>query len=178
AALGTDGTAMESILDSTFDPQAFLAYANGGRKISTYKQSQIVFAQGEPADSVFYVQQGKVKLTVVSDQGKEAVVAILGRGDFCGEGCLAAQPRRMAPAAALEESRIMRLEKAAMIRLLHHEPEFCERFMSHLLARIIRVEEDLVDQLFNTSEKRLARLLLLARKVSRSQFLQRSARKR
>jgi CRP/FNR family transcriptional regulator, cyclic AMP receptor protein len=161
AALGTDGDAMESIPESPFDPQAFLANANGGRKICTYKQNQIVFSQGEPADSVFYVQQGKVKLTVISEQGKEAVVAILGRGDFCGEGCLAAQPRRMATAAALEESRVMRLEKAAMIRLLHDEPEFSERFMSHLLARNIRVEEDLVDQLFNSSEKRLARLLLI-----------------
>src|ERR1700737_629558 len=131
---------MESLPELPFDPQAFLANANGGRKIFTYKQNQIVFSQGEPADSVFYVQRGKVKLTVVSEQGKEAVVAILGRGDFCGEGCLAAQPRRMATAAALEESRVLRREKAAMIRLLHDEPEFSERFMSHLLARNIRVE--------------------------------------
>ena len=118
-----------------FDLQARLANANGGRTISTYKIDQMVFLQGEPADSIFYIQEGKVKLTVLSEQGKEAVVAILGAGDFCGEGCLTGQPRRMATAAAMEESAIMRLEKAAMIRLLHDEPEFSERFMSHLFAR-------------------------------------------
>jgi CRP-like cAMP-binding protein len=95
----------------------------------------MVFSQGEPADSIFYIQEGKVKLTVLSEQGKEAVVAILGTGDFCGEGCLTGQPRRMATAAAMEESAIMRLEKAAMIRLFHDEPEFSERFMSYLFAR-------------------------------------------
>src|SRR5580700_7228786 len=152
---------MGSNQESRFDPQALLAKANGGRTISTYKINQIVFSQGEPADSIFYIQEGKVKLTVVSEQGKEAIVAILGTGDFCGEGCLAAQPRRMATAAAMEQSAIMRLEKAAMIRLLHDEPDFSERFMSHLLARNVRVEADLVDQLFNSSEKRLARLLLI-----------------
>jgi CRP/FNR family cyclic AMP-dependent transcriptional regulator len=150
-----------------FDLQAFLANANGGRTISTYKISQIVFSQDEPADSIFYIQEGKVKLTVLSEQGKEAIVAILGTGDFCGEGCLAGQARRMATAAAMEESAIMRLEKAAMIRLLHDEPEFSERFMSHLLARNIRVEADLVDQLFNSSEKRLARLLLILAKFGK-----------
>jgi CRP/FNR family transcriptional regulator, cyclic AMP receptor protein len=121
----------------------------------------VLFSQGEAADSVFYIQEGKVKMTVLSEQGKEAIVAILGAGDFCGEGCLAGQPRRMATADAMEECKIMRLEKAAMIRLLHDEPEFSERFMSHLLARNVRVEADLVDQLFNSSEKRLARLLLI-----------------
>jgi CRP/FNR family transcriptional regulator, cyclic AMP receptor protein len=150
-----------------FDPQAFLANANGGRTISTYKINQIVFSQGGPADSIFYIQEGKVKLTVLSEQAKEAIVAILGTGDFCGEGCLAGQPRRMATAAAMEESAIMRLEKAAMIRLLHDEPEFSERFMSHLLARNIRVEADLIDQLFNSSEKRLARLLLILAKFGK-----------
>ena len=169
---------MESKQKPPFDPLAFLAKANGGRTLSAYKINQIVFSQGEPADSIFYVQGGKVKVTVISEQGKEAIVAILATGDFCGEGCLAGQPRRMATATAMETSAIMRVEKAAMIRLLHDEPEFSERFMSHLLARNVRVEADLVDQLFNSSEKRLARLLLLARKVSRSQFLQRSARKR
>ena len=113
------------------------------------------------------IQEGKVKLTVLSEQGKEAIVAILGTGDFCGEGCLAGQPRRMATAAAMEESAIMRLEKAAMIRILHDEPEFSARFMSHLLARNIRVEADLVDQLFNSSEKRLARLLLILAKYGK-----------
>ena len=123
--------------------------------------NQIVFSQGDQADSVFYIHHGKVKLTVVSEQGKEAVVAVLGPDEFCGEGCLAGQPRRMATAAALTECEIMRLEKAAIIRVLHDEPAFSEMFVSHLLARTIRVEEDLVDQLFNSSEKRLARLLLL-----------------
>ena len=150
---------MESNPRSLFDPHAFLAGANGG--ISSYRKNQLVFSQGEPADSIFYIQEGKVKLTVLSQQGKEAVVAILGTGDFCGEGCLAGQPRRMATAAAIDKCKIMRLEKGAMICLLHDEPEFSERFMAHLLARNIRVEADLVDQLFNSSEKRLARLLLI-----------------
>jgi CRP/FNR family transcriptional regulator, cyclic AMP receptor protein len=158
---------MESNQEPRFDPQAILAKANGGRALSTYKIHQIVFSQGEPADSIFYIQEGKVKLTVVSEQGKEAIVAILGTGDFCGEGCLAGQPARMATAAAMVESSIMRLERAAMIRILHDEPEFSERFMSHLLARNIRVEADLVDQLFNSSEKRLARLLLILAKFGK-----------
>jgi CRP-like cAMP-binding protein len=145
----------------TFDPKAFLAKADSGRTVSKYQKDQIVFSQGEAADAVFYIQQGKVKITVVSEQGKEAIVAILGVGDFCGEGCLAGQPRRIATVAAMTESVIMRLEKAAMIRVIHAEPTFAEMFISHLLARNIRVEEDLVDQLFNSSEKRLARLLLL-----------------
>jgi CRP/FNR family transcriptional regulator, cyclic AMP receptor protein len=152
---------MEKSSEAPFDLQAFLANANGGRAISICRANQRVFAQGEPADSVFYIQEGKVKVTVLSEQGKEAIVAVLGAGDFCGEGCLAGQPRRMATAAAMEDSKIMRLEKAAMIRLLHDEPEFSERFTAHLLARNVRVEADLVDQLFNSSEKRLARVLLI-----------------
>ena len=167
AALGTEGAAMESKQKPPFDPLAFLAKANGGRTLSAYKINQIVFSQGEPADSIFYVQGGKVKVTVISEQGKEAIVAILATGDFCGEGCLAGQPRRMATATAMETSAIMRVEKAAMIRLLHDEPEFSERFMSHLLARNVRVEADLVDQLFNSSEKRLARLLLILAKFGK-----------
>jgi CRP/FNR family cyclic AMP-dependent transcriptional regulator len=158
---------MESNSKLPFDLQAFLATANGGRTISTYRANQTIFSQGESADSVFYIQEGKVKLTVLSEQGKEAIVAILGTGDFCGEGCLAGQPQRMATAAAMVDSRIMRLEKVAMIRLLHDEPEFSERFMSHLLARNVRVEADLVDQLFNSSEKRLARLLLILAKFGK-----------
>jgi len=146
---------------AAFDLHAFLANANGGRAISTCRANQALFSQGEAADAVFFIQRGKVKMTVLSERGKEAIVAILGTGDFCGEGCLAGQPRRMATAAAMEDSKIMRLEKAAMIRLLHDEPEFSERFMSHLLARNVRVEADLVDQLFNSSEKRLARVLLI-----------------
>jgi CRP/FNR family transcriptional regulator, cyclic AMP receptor protein len=158
---------MESNSKLPFDLQAFLATANGGRTISTYRANQTIFSQGESADSVFYIQKGKVKLTVLSEQGKEAIVAILGTGDFCGEGCLAGQSQRMATAAAMADSRIMRLEKVAMIGLLHDEPEFSERFMSHLLARNVRVEADLVDQLFNSSEKRLARLLLILAKFGK-----------
>ena len=144
-----------------FDPQAFLAKADGGRTISQYQKDQTVFSQGEAADAVFYIQQGKIKITVVSEQGKEAVVAILGTGDFCGEGCLTGQPLRIATAAAMTECVIVRLEKAAIIRVLREEPAFSEMFMSYLLTRTIRVEADLVDQLFNSSEKRLARALLL-----------------
>ncbi len=145
----------------TFDPKSFLAEVGEGRTISQYRKDQIVFSQGEPADAVFYIQKGKVKVTVVSDQGKEAVVAILGAGEFCGEGCLAGQARRIATVRAMTECTIMRLQKTSIVRVLHDEPAFSEMFMSHLLARTIRVEEDLVDQLFNSSEKRLARLLLL-----------------
>jgi CRP-like cAMP-binding protein len=144
-----------------FDPQSLLAKVGEGRSIATYRKDQIVFTQGEPADAVFYIQDGKVKITVVSDQGKEAVIAILGAGDFFGEGCMAGQPRRMASVATMTDCTILRLEKTAMIRLVHDEQAFSEMFISHLLARTIRVEEDLVDQLFNSSEKRLARLLLL-----------------
>jgi CRP/FNR family transcriptional regulator, cyclic AMP receptor protein len=144
-----------------FDPKVFLDTENLGRTISKHRKDQMVFSQGSPADAVFYIQKGKVKITVVSEQGKEAVVAILGPDEFCGEGCLTGQPRRMATAVAMTECEIMRLEKAAMIRVLHEEPAFSEMFVAHLLARTIRVEEDLVDQLFNSSEKRLARALLL-----------------
>ena len=144
-----------------FDPSAFLAKAGSGRTIFKHPKNQVVFSQGDPADSVFYIQKGKVKLTVVSEQGKEAVVAVLGPDEFCGEGCLAGQPRRMATAAAMTECEIMRLEKGAIIRILREEPAFSEMFVAHLLARTIRVEEDLIDQLFNSSEKRLARTLLL-----------------
>ena len=121
----------------------------------------MVFSQGTPADAVFYILKGKVKVTVVSEQGKEAVVAVLGPDEFCGEGCLTGQPVRLATATAMTECEIMRLEKATVVRVLHEEPAFSEMFVSHLLARTIRVEADLVDQLFNSSEKRLARALLL-----------------
>jgi CRP/FNR family transcriptional regulator, cyclic AMP receptor protein len=151
----------KSKTQSAFDPKAFLAKANGGRTIAKYEKDKIVFSQGEAADAVFYIQQGKIKITVVSEQGKEAVVAILGTGDFFGEGCLTAQPLRMATVTAMMECEIMRLEKAAILRVIHEEPTFAEMFMSHLLTRTIRVEADLVDQLFNSSEKRLARALLL-----------------
>ena len=144
-----------------FDPKDFLAKVDGGRTIAKYRKNQKVFSQGDAADSVFYIQKGKVKVTVVSEHGKEAVVAILGSDEFCGEGCLSGQPKRMATATALTECEIMRIEKEAIIRVLHDEPRFSEMFLAHLLARTIRVEEDLVDQLFNSSEKRLARALLL-----------------
>jgi CRP/FNR family transcriptional regulator, cyclic AMP receptor protein len=144
-----------------FDPKVFLAKVGAGRSIGKYRKDQIVFAQGDPADAVFYIQSGRAKVTVVSEQGKEAVVAILGPGNFFGEGCLAAQPRRMATVSAMTEGLFMRLEKASIVRVIHDEPAFSEMFISHLLARTIRIEEDLIDQLFNSSEKRLARMLLL-----------------
>ena len=144
-----------------FDPKVFLATVNGGRSISKYRKDETVFSQSSSADAVFYIQKGKVKITVVSEQGKEAVVAILGPGEFCGEGCLTGQPLRLATATAMTDCEIMRVEKAVMVRVLHEEPAFSEMFVSHLLARTIRVEADLVDQLFNSSEKRLARALLL-----------------
>lgn len=144
-----------------FDPKVFLATVNGGRSISKYRRNQTVFSQGTPADAVFYIQKGKVKVTVLSEQGKEAVVAVLGPNEFCGEGCLTGQSVRLATATAMTECEIMRLERATMIRVIHEEPTFAEMFVSHLLARTVRVEADLVDQLFNSSEKRLARALLL-----------------
>ena len=144
-----------------FDPKVFLATVNGGRSISKYRDGETVFSQGKPADAVFYIQKGKVKITVVSEQGKEAVVAVLGPDEFCGEGCLTGQPLRLATATAMADCEIMRVDKAVMVRVLHEEPAFSEMFVSHLLARTIRVEADLVDQLFNSSEKRLARALLL-----------------
>jgi CRP-like cAMP-binding protein len=144
-----------------FDPKDFLARIGEGRTISQYGKNQNVFVQGEIADAVFYIQKGKVKVTVVSEQGKEAVVAILGKDEFCGEGCLAGQAKRIATATTLQDCEIMRIEKDAIVRVLHDEPGFSELFLAHLLARTLRVEEDLVDQLFNSSEKRLARALLL-----------------
>jgi CRP/FNR family transcriptional regulator, cyclic AMP receptor protein len=145
----------------SFDPKSFLAVVGEGRGIGEYRKDQIVFSQGDPADAVFYIQSGKVKLTVVSEQGKEAVVAMLGTNDFFGEGCLAGQMRRIATVLTMVDSVIVRLEKAAIVRVIHREPAFAGMFIGHLLARAIRVEADLVDQLFNSSEKRLARLLLL-----------------
>jgi CRP/FNR family cyclic AMP-dependent transcriptional regulator len=144
-----------------FDPKVFLAKVNGGRSISNYRKDQIVFTQGAPADSVFYIQSGKVKKTVLSEQGKEAVVALFGTGDFFGEGCLTGQPLRLATVQAMTECVIVRIAKTDVIRVIHEEPAFAELFIAHLLARNSRVEEDLVDQLFNSSEKRLARMLLL-----------------
>lgn len=144
-----------------FDPEIFLAKADGGRTVSAYLKDQVVFTQGDPADAVFYIQKGKVKISVLSEQGKEAVVAVLGPKQFCGEGCLAGQPIRMATASAMSNCEIMRIAKATMVQVLKDEPLFSDAFISHLLNRTIRVEEDLIDQLFNSSEKRLARALLL-----------------
>ena len=129
--------------------------------MSKYRKDEIVFAQGEPADAVFYIRQGECKVTVVSEQGKEAVVVIHGKRDFFGEGCLNGHRRRLATVTAITASEIMRLEKATMVQVLHDQPKFSEFFISYLVARNVRVEADLVDQLFNSSEKRLARLLLL-----------------
>jgi CRP/FNR family cyclic AMP-dependent transcriptional regulator len=145
----------------SFNPKTFLAKVGEGRNISKYGKSEIVFSQGDLADKVFYIQKGKVKVTVVSEQGKEAVVAILGPNEFFGEGCLAGQTQRLSTAAAMDASVIVGLEKTAIVRVLHEEPAFSEMFIAHLLGRTIRVEADLVDQLFNSSEKRLARMLLL-----------------
>ena len=144
-----------------FDPKLFLAKVNGGRSVSDFRKDQIVFRQGDPSDAVFYIQGGKIKKTVVSEQGKEAVVAILETGDFFGEGCLAGEPLRLSTVTALTKSVIARISKVDITRVIHEEPAFAEMFIAHLLARNSRVEEDLVDQLFNSSEKRLARTLLL-----------------
>ena len=146
---------------ATFDPKTFLGKVGEGRSIGKYRKDQIVFSQGDPADAVFYLQKGKVKLTVISSQGKEAVVAILGADDFFGESCLAGQQHRISTVVAMTDSVIVRLKKSAILGVIHREPAFSEMFIAHLLSRTIRVEADLVDQLFNSSEKRLARLLLL-----------------
>jgi len=144
-----------------FDPKIFLATAGAGRAITQYSKNNVIFAQGDPADAILYIQRGKVKMTVLSERGKEAVLAILGVHDFLGEGCLTGQPLRLATATALGDCTLIRISRREMVRVLRNEPAFAEVFTAHLLTRIIRVEEDLVDQLFNSSEKRLARVLLL-----------------
>ena len=144
----------------SFDPGVLFTDANGAETIRCRKD-QVLFAQGDRADSVFYIQEGTFKVAVLSDQGKEAVVAMLGAGDFCGEGCLGGQLARMASVVAITDCVAARMEKIAVIRRLHNDQKFSELFTAHLLARNIRVEADLVDQLFNSSEKRLARLLLI-----------------
>jgi CRP-like cAMP-binding protein len=144
-----------------FDPREFLSKVGSCRTISTYRKNQRVFSQGEPAESVFYILKGEIKISVLSEQGREAVVALLGIDEFCGEGCLAGQKKRIATALAINDCEILRIEKDAIMALLRKEPAFSEMFVAHLLLRTIRVEEDLVDQLFNSSEKRLARALLL-----------------
>ena len=144
-----------------FDPKTFLSTIDGGRKISTFSKKQAVFVQGDSSDAVFYIQKGKVRLTVVSKTGKEATIGILNEGDFFGEGCLTGQLLRLCSAAAMTDCSVMRIEKKSMMEVLHRESAFSEMFVAYLLARNIRYEEDLVDQLFNSSEKRLARILLL-----------------
>jgi CRP/FNR family transcriptional regulator, cyclic AMP receptor protein len=151
-----------------FDPKVFLAAATDGRiakdvgrSVREFKAGSVVFAQGDPADSVFYVQRGQIKIVVTSGQGKEAVLGILGQDAFFGEGCLIGQVARLATASAITDSRLLRIERAEMVRVLHAEPKLGEVFTAYLLTRNSRIEEDLVDQLFNSSEKRLARTLLL-----------------
>ncbi len=145
----------------SFDPKTFLNKVGSGKTQLEFREKRVIFSQGDACDAVFYIQKGKVKLTVVSNKGKEAVLAILETGDFIGESCLAGSPVRMATASTITECGVVRIEKQAMMRLLHEQPKFSELFMAHLLSRNIRIEEDLVDQLFNSSEKRLARILLL-----------------
>jgi CRP/FNR family transcriptional regulator, cyclic AMP receptor protein len=146
---------------ASFDPKDFLAKMGEGKTISEYQQGQAVFSQGNVADAVFYIQKGKIKLTVISEQGKEAVVGILGPAHFFGEGCLNGHPLRTTTATAIDKCLVTRIAKKAMIATMHDEPEFSELFTAHLLTRNGRIEEDLIDQLFNSSEKRLARVLLL-----------------
>jgi CRP/FNR family transcriptional regulator, cyclic AMP receptor protein len=144
-----------------FDPKVLLNKVGTGKSTRSYRTKQLVFAQGDAGDAVFYLQSGKVQLTVVSTRGKEAVIGVLEPGSFFGEGCLAGQPLRMATANAMQATTLVRVAKRTMVRLLHREPEFAEHFIAYLLSRNVRIEEDLVDQLFNSSEKRLARILLL-----------------
>ena len=158
------GIEMKSRKKSSFNAQAFLDSAGLAKRVKTFQRRDVIFSQGDPAKNVLYIQHGGVKLSVVSEAGKEAVVAVLGPGDFFGESCLAGHPVRMSTATAITPSSLLLIEKNEMIRVLHEEHGFSDRFISHMLTRNIRVEEDLIDQLFNSSEKRLARaLLLLAR---------------
>jgi len=144
-----------------FNPKNFLAKVSNGKSRLTFPKRQIIFSQGDAADAVFYIHEGQIKLSTVSQEGKEAVIAILDRGNFLGEGCLAGQLVCMTTATSLENSTLVRIDKQAMIDTLHNEPAFSEQFLAYVLARNIRIQEDLVDQLFNSSEKRLARVLLL-----------------
>jgi CRP/FNR family cyclic AMP-dependent transcriptional regulator len=158
---GHSTVAMGKKARASFDPKKFLAKVGDGKIVSEYRNDQIVFSQGDATDAVFYIQTGKIKLSVISKRGKEAVVGILGPGHFFGEGCLNGHRLRVTTATAIDECLVTRIAKAAMIATMHDEPKFSEMFMTDLLNRNSRIEEDLVDQLFNSSEKRLARLLLL-----------------
>jgi CRP-like cAMP-binding protein len=146
---------------SKFNPKTFLSTVDGGRKIAALPKKQPIFVQGDPSDAVFYIQKGKIKLTIVSKTGKEATIGILNEGDFLGEGCLTGQPVRLCSATAMTDCSVMRIDKKSMMEVLHREHAFSDMFVAYLLTRNIRYEEDLVDQLFNSSEKRLARILLL-----------------
>lgn len=150
-----------------FNAQAFLDTVGAGRVLGKYQTGEVVFLQGDPADAVFYIQKGKVQITVVSKQGKEGVIAVLGPGEFFGEGCLAGQPLQIATAAVTAESAIIKIEKQTMICVLRDEPTLSQMFMSFLLSRNIQVEADLIDQLLNSSEKRLARVLLLLSSIGK-----------
>jgi CRP/FNR family transcriptional regulator, cyclic AMP receptor protein len=156
-----------------FNAQNFLDSAGLARKVTEFDKKETIFSQGDPGINVFYIQKGGVRLSVVNQSGKEAVVAVLGPGDFLGEGCLAGQPLRMATATAIAPTTALVIEKKEMTRVLHAEHEFSDRFISFMLARNIRIEEDLVDQLFNSSEKRLARTLLLLARYGKEDKLQR-----
>jgi CRP-like cAMP-binding protein len=157
------GEATRMALQQTapFNPKAFLSKVGNGKTMLKFPKNQSIFSQGDASDAVFYIQQGKIKLTVVSSKGKEAVIAVLEPTHFFGEGCLIGQPVRMATANSMEVSTLVRIEKSAMTRVLHEEPAFSELFMAYLLSRNVRIEEDLVDHIFHSSEKRLARILLL-----------------
>lgn len=171
----TDGTSTNGAKPSSgtgFDANLFLTTVGAGRSVVNHKTRAVVFRQGDPADAVFYIEQGRIQLTVVSDEGKEGVVAILGAGDFFGEGCLAGQRLHMASARAMAASTVLRIEKATMIRMLHEQPKLAEMFMAFLLSRNIQIEADLVDQLFNSSERRLARLLLVLANIGKEPRLE------
>jgi CRP-like cAMP-binding protein len=155
----THGVASKKL--TKFDPKTFLSTINGGRKIEAFPKRQTIFAQGASSDAVFYIKEGKVRLTVVSKVGKEATIGILNKGDFFGEGCLTGQPLRLCSATTMTDCSVMRIDKKSMVEVLHREHAFSDIFVAYLLTRNIRYEEDLVDQLFNSSEKRLARILLL-----------------
>ncbi len=163
----------KSVAKRLFNTQEFLDSAGVARKVTEFKKQETIFSQGDPCRGVFYIQKGGVRLSVVNESGKEAVVAVLGPGDFFGEGCLAGQPTRIGTATAIAPTTALVIEKSEMVRVLHSEHEFSDRFISFMLARNIRIEEDLVDQLFNSSEKRLARTLLLLARYGKEDKLQR-----
>ena len=160
-ALQTGEVVIAKQAQASFDPKACLATVSQGRTVAKYRKGDMVFEQEGPANAVFYVQKGKLKITVVSDRGKEAVASLLGPDEFFGEACMAGQVLRLGTVSAITDAVVARIEKAEMIRLVREQPAFSEIFMTHILNRTIRVEADLIDQLFNSSERRLARLLLL-----------------